>query len=316
MLFQAATMPDLIRCLSKAALFICCFSVAFAFNTSPAFAQGTSTWQRYNPQDEEFSVLLPEEPLSIPMTRPKLDKDLQPIMGRLYSAYTDGTVFLIMSLDNPKNKDSIQTFIEEFKEYPAGPKEATFDKDIKVGGFKGKQYRLQSKSGVTALKGVAQFFTAKERAFVFLVVGEEIDKPIVNQFLSSIRLDKQGKAQAEDVPNKPTVVTPQPQPAASTEDENKVFTTKEVTRKAVIVSRPPPQYTEAARRNAVTGTVVLRAVFNSGGQVTNIRAIKGLPDGLTEKAILAARNIRFIPAMKEGRYVHQYIQIEYNFSLY
>ncbi|MBD0373542.1 MAG: energy transducer TonB, partial [Pyrinomonadaceae bacterium] len=47
-----------------------------------------------------------------------------------------------------------------------------------------------------------------------------------------------------------------------------------------------------------------------------IRAVKGLPDGLTEKAIAAARQIKFVPAQKDGRNVSQYIQIEYNFNLY
>jgi hypothetical protein len=41
-----------------------------------------------------------------------------------------------------------------------------------------------------------------------------------------------------------------------------------------------------------------------------------LPHGLTEKALSAARNIKFIPAMKDGKYVSMYIQLEYNFNLY
>jgi protein TonB len=100
------------------------------------------------------------------------------------------------------------------------------------------------------------------------------------------------------------------------DDPNRVFAPKDVSAKARIISRPEPQYTEEARRNQVTGTVVLRAVFSAGGAVTNIKAIKGLPDGLTEKAIAAARQIKFVPAQKDGRNVSQYIQIEYNFNLY
>jgi TonB family protein len=66
----------------------------------------------------------------------------------------------------------------------------------------------------------------------------------------------------------------------------------------------------------VTGTVVLRCVFSSSGAVTGIRATSGLPYGLTERAILAARQIKFIPAIKEGHFVSMYIQLEYNFNLY
>jgi protein TonB len=99
-------------------------------------------------------------------------------------------------------------------------------------------------------------------------------------------------------------------------DPNKVYPPREVEVKARILSRPEPQYTEEARKNQVSGTVVLRAVFSSSGQVTNIRTVSGLPNGLTERAIAAARQIRFSPAMKGGRAVSQYIQIEYNFNLY
>ncbi len=99
-------------------------------------------------------------------------------------------------------------------------------------------------------------------------------------------------------------------------DYNRVFSGKEVSSKARVLSKPEPQYTEEARKNQITGTVVLRAVFTSGGQVTNIRSVSGLPYGLTERAIAAARQIRFSPAMKDGRPVSMYIQLEYNFNLY
>ena len=99
-------------------------------------------------------------------------------------------------------------------------------------------------------------------------------------------------------------------------DYNKTFTSKDVTTKARVLSKPEPQYTEEARKNQVTGTVILRAVFTSGGQVTNITARSGLPYGLTERAIAAARQIKFVPATKDGRPVSMYIQLEYNFNLY
>ncbi len=99
-------------------------------------------------------------------------------------------------------------------------------------------------------------------------------------------------------------------------DYNKTFSGKDVTSKARILSKPEPQYTEDARKNQVTGTVVLRAVFSSSGQVTQIRAVSGLPYGLTERAIAAARMIKFTPATKDGHTVSMWFQLEYNFNLY
>jgi len=99
-------------------------------------------------------------------------------------------------------------------------------------------------------------------------------------------------------------------------DYNRIFKSSEVTSRARVLDKPEPQYTEAARKNQVTGTVVLRAVFSSSGSVMNISTIRGLPDGLTERAIAAAKQIRFVPAQKDGHAVSMWMQLEYNFNLY
>jgi TonB family protein len=99
------------------------------------------------------------------------------------------------------------------------------------------------------------------------------------------------------------------------DDYTRPFKRNEVTRSAVITSKPEPGFTEEARRNNVEGVVRLRAVFDASGRVTNIAVVKGLPDGLTEKAIAAAVQIRFTPAEKDGRTVSQYVVLEYNFSV-
>jgi TonB family protein len=100
------------------------------------------------------------------------------------------------------------------------------------------------------------------------------------------------------------------------EDPDRIYPLRQVTERARVLLKPEPQYTEAARRNAITGSVVLRVVFSRTGEVTNIRAIQALPFGLTERAITAARLIRFRPATRDGRPVNVYMQLEYNFNLY
>jgi TonB family C-terminal domain len=90
----------------------------------------------------------------------------------------------------------------------------------------------------------------------------------------------------------------------------------EVEQRARLLSKPEPQYTEEARRNQVSGTVVLRVVFSSSGEVVQIRAVRTLPFGLTERAIAAARQIQFVPAVKGGQPVSVAMQLEYNFNLY
>lgn len=99
-------------------------------------------------------------------------------------------------------------------------------------------------------------------------------------------------------------------------DYSRPFKNSEVTRKAVITAKPEPGFTEEARKNNVTGVVRLRAILSAGGSVQGISVVKGLPDGLTERAISAAKQIRFTPAEKDGRTVSQYVTLEYNFNIY
>jgi TonB family protein len=99
-------------------------------------------------------------------------------------------------------------------------------------------------------------------------------------------------------------------------DLTRTYSAPEVSERARVLSKPEPQYTEEARRNSITGTVILRVVFSRTGEVTNIRALQSLGGGLTEKAMAAARQIRFVPARKNGQPVSMYMQLEYNFNLY
>ena len=99
-------------------------------------------------------------------------------------------------------------------------------------------------------------------------------------------------------------------------DYSKPFKTSEVTKKAVITSKPEPGFTESARVFGVTGVVRIRAILTATGTVEGVNVVKWLPHGLTQKALSAARLIRFEPAQKDGRAVSQYVTLEYNFNIY
>ena len=99
-------------------------------------------------------------------------------------------------------------------------------------------------------------------------------------------------------------------------DFDRVFKTSELTTRARVLYKPEPQYTDDARQKQITGTVVLSVVFSREGNVTNIRAVQTLCCGLTERAIAAAKQIRFLPATRDGHAVGTYMQLQYNFNLY
>jgi len=105
-------------------------------------------------------------------------------------------------------------------------------------------------------------------------------------------------------------------PSGGSDEPGRVFPPREVEQRVRVLAKPEPNYTDEARKNQITGTVVLRVIFTSLGQVEQIRTVQQLPFGLTERAIAAARQIRFLPAMRGGRPVSVYMQLEYNFNLY
>jgi TonB family protein len=83
-----------------------------------------------------------------------------------------------------------------------------------------------------------------------------------------------------------------------------------------ILYREKAKYTEEARQNKIQGSVLLQVVFNINGLVTDIKVIRGLPDGLTEKAIEVAKKIRFNPAVKNGAPVSVRGTLDFAFNLY
>jgi TonB family protein len=89
-----------------------------------------------------------------------------------------------------------------------------------------------------------------------------------------------------------------------------------VTTRVRLLAKPEPTYTERARQEQIVGTVVLRCVFASDGTIKYILVMQALQGGLTEKAIAAAKKIRFMPATLNGQPVSMWMQLEYNFNLY
>ncbi len=69
----------------------------------------------------------------------------------------------------------------------------------------------------------------------------------------------------------------------------------------VILEKPKPVYTEEARKLRIEGDVLVQVVFPASGPVQVIRVTKGLGHGLDEAAIQAAQQIRFKPALQDGK---------------
>ncbi len=265
--------------------------------------QNNSSWFLFVPEDEEFTAMIPAWPTTRSYsvsTSYKTDGE-RILAHRQYGGYGNGLVFVIESFkaERPQRvwDDLLKSNVEQT---------LIFERDIAFDGVVARQYKSTYSShysNYTYTRRLVRFMTKEHVYFLTLATLDETD-PTVNRFLSSFRLrrsqDRTTPIEAQSFETLP----------------DEVFTGNEVTRKATVVWKPEPTYTEQARAHQVVGTVVLKAVFAANGYVTNIIATRELKDGMTEAAIEAARNIRFFPAEKDGKHVSQWMALEYNFNLF
>jgi TonB family protein len=261
-------------------------------------------WPKFTGQDEEFSVRMPRKPwLYLDLITTPSGKQ---VPERIYSSYSKGAVYLVVSYDGI----SLKGTFENFKLHHCSQAEVTFVRDNTLSGYAGKEYSLKF-GDVT---GILSIYVTKKHGYAVVMVQANDDARLRDYFLSTFSLSKTGgSTDANLVANVPPAESSDLPSADSSEIALGV---KQVTRKAVVVSKPEPWYTDDARRASITGAVVLRAVFSSSGEVTNIHVVRGLSKGLTENAIDAAKHLTFIPAIKDGRFVSYWMELQYNFGLY
>lgn len=81
------------------------------------------------------------------------------------------------------------------------------------------------------------------------------------------------------------------------------------------ISTPQPQYTEIARKARIQGVVIVQAIIDKDGNVTNVQVLKGLPMGLDQAAVEAIKRWKFEPATLNGKPVDVYYNLTVNFTL-
>jgi len=255
---------------------------------------------------EAFSVVFPTFP-AMATTEEFINRFEKFRRQQLLGAYADGVVYTVSCSLNPQ-QELLEDFIEQ-EIFTHSTFDRTSEKDLNRNGFSGKQYFAPDK-----VPGTVQIFLAGHSIYRFQVFGAPLDDPRVQQYFSSIVL---GKSASGIEVTDGFGVPYESEPKAQTEENNATpLTGRQVERRAVIVMKPEPAYTEQARQNRISGTVVLKLLFSSDGSVGNIRAITELPNGLTDSAIEAVKKVKFVPAMKDGKFVSMWMQLEYNFNIY
>ena len=78
---------------------------------------------------------------------------------------------------------------------------------------------------------------------------------------------------------------------------------------------PNPQYTEIARKARIQGVVIVEAIIDKQGNVTEVKILKALPMGLDQAAANAVSKWRFEPATLNGKPVAVIYNLTVNFRL-
>jgi len=252
--------------------------------------EASRPWSRYTVKDEEFSVLLPTLP-AMTTTKALRSSDQERQTQRQLETSLEGVLYTIDVYQNPKPRQSLDQFIaarsEDLKYDPASERAFTVD------GFFGKEYATNNL--------IVRFVATETRLYRFMVRGPGVEKPAAKEFLASIKLGKNPEGiEVSDGPGTPL----------ESASEDRIYAGKEVDKKARILKYPAPDLSTDASKRA-SGTVILRVVFAKTGRVENITVIRGLPNGLTEKCIEAAKQIKFTPATKDGHPVSMWMQLEF-----
>jgi periplasmic protein TonB len=82
-----------------------------------------------------------------------------------------------------------------------------------------------------------------------------------------------------------------------------------------ILKRVQPRYTDIARKAGVQGSVIVEAIIDTQGRVTDARVLRGLPMGLDQEAVDAILQWRFKPAYQGSRPVKVYFTLTVNFTI-
>jgi protein TonB len=82
-----------------------------------------------------------------------------------------------------------------------------------------------------------------------------------------------------------------------------------------VVYRVEPDYTEEARKSRLQGIVIIEAIIDTQGNVTEARVLKGLAGGLDASALAAVRQWKFRPGTLDGKAVPVIFDLMVRFRL-
>jgi TonB family protein len=262
---------------------------------------------------------------------------------RSVASYRDGVAVMVERYKTTKNKRALVFLLQDVSLNNAQTE------DFSIGNFIGRKAvkEIQNSTFIS-------LYLASDNYIYFIAAGaRKADSPVLLRFFNSIRLEgKQLIGQnsqseepanavvslanlqsspleveiikkAESEKNKDNSVKESAALASTGQQATKDSTlpiqnenTKTDVKPMIVLRTVRAEYTEAARRRAVQGTVVFRLSLSADGKITSIKVVRGLSEGLTEQAVKAARRFLFLPEVKDGVGVAVNKTMEFGFNVY
>jgi hypothetical protein len=299
------------------------------FFTLPLFAQSTDSgdWVRIESENKEISFAFPKEysyafdkkGLRVPNPKNLFDAANYTNLRSL-TAHKNGVTMFFESYDSGQSKRTLPYFLGL---YSKGRYQ-----NLKFGDFAG----LSITNDETAFT-TYYYLASSKHTYLIGIGAKDGNNPMIKEFLASVKLG--GKNAFGNI----TRTLPEPSETISLPTlvetpitisyENEKSKGKNVTapaqqpvqpvgnRESVnVFFKPRAGYTVSARQSGVQGELRLRVFFSANGLITSIAVVDDLDDGLAKNAILAAKRIRFLPAMKDNAPVTVTKMVLYSFTLF
>jgi protein TonB len=83
--------------------------------------------------------------------------------------------------------------------------------------------------------------------------------------------------------------------------------------RGLLLHKVPPEYPESAKQNDIQGTVLLRAVIDKDGKITDLKPVSG-PEELIPATVSAVRQWQYKPYLISGKAAEVETEIEVTFT--
>lgn len=298
--------------ISAAGCLLTIFSVSFVS------AQTSDNWIRVQSEDGEFSIEVPRANTFFydlgGFSVGDGGRDIPLKKMEMLNAIIDGCLLSFERYE--ADKRAIDRIYESDDSRKNVSKKGNANRD----GIKIKQ--LVSKTDVSFV--IRQYFSTKKHVYVLTAGSRSGETETINRFLNSLVVRNGASGIADDggislskLPRlKVEIDTNSPKPPKTTDPDKDKLKKVDDSSRLLLLNKPLASYVDAARKENVQGTTVLRATFDKDGSIPKIAVIKPMPAGLTRQAIFGVLRIKFLPQLKDGQPETTVRTIEYSFSIF